>query len=474
MTKKIIITKNLQDRFISLVFCLLFTALFTAAAAAVSAQEPARENAQPAAVGVAQEEKEAQETKETQGAKQEPLIKAGGSLTLEQCIELTLQNNPKIASVKWTEEAQKSSLAQTKSGYFPQVSASAGYTRSDQETATGYNGAAESYSSSVSASQLIYDFGTTSLGVDIQKKAYLSAQENTRSTINDIIYQLKQAYYNVHLSQASCAVYAQSVEQYQEQLKRAQAFYDVGTRSKIDVTTAQVNLNNAKLNLIQAQNALKISKHTLLNVMGIYNEEPDFEVELKDTAVEYNITARQALEEAYKNRPDLVSYQFAVESARQNVKLSRTGFTPQLNANASYGWSGKNFPLYDRWSYGASLSWAIFSGLSTYNKVEQSKANLQGAYANLSSAKQNVLLEINSAYVQMQDASSSIPVAELTRRQAQENYDLAVGRYTVGVGNYIEVKDAESTLSDAKLSYIKAVYAYNLAVAELKRAMGTR
>ena len=69
-----------------------------------------------------------------------------------------------------------------------------------------------------------------------------------------------------------------------------------------------------------------------------------------------------------------------------------------------------------------------------------------GAYYNLTSAEQAVLLEIKKAYLNVQDSRSKIPVAEITRTQAQENYELAVGRYKVGVGNYIEVKDAETTL----------------------------
>ena len=67
---------------------------------------------------------------------------------------------------------------------------------------------------------------------------------------------------------------------------------------------------------------------------------------------------------------------------------------------------------------------------------------------------------------------SKIPVAEISRTQAEENYNLAVGRYKVGVGNYIEVKDAETTLSDAKLSYINAVFDYILSIAALNKAMG--
>ena len=399
-------------------------------------------------------------------------IKKDTVLSLEDCIDITLKNNPTISSSFASQEAQRNRLSQTKSSYLPQIDASANYSRSDSESATGWSGAQDGYSSSINAKQLIYDFGKTGLSSAIQENSYYSAVADTRNLIINTIYELKKAYYDTLLARESKHVYEQSVEQYQEQLKRAQAYYQVGTRPKIDVTTAQVNLNNAKLNLIQAENSLKKSYHVLLNVMGIYDPAPQFSLQMNNTLPEFTLTEEEALDTAMKNRQDLLGYKLKLESARQNIKLSRTGYAPSINATGSYGWSGGDFPLYDRWSVGAGVSIPIFSGLSTYNSVKEAQNNMLSAYYNLTSAEQNILLEIKEAYLNVQDSKSKIPVAEITRTQAQENYELAVGRYKVGVGNYIEVKDAETTLSDAKLAYIQAVFDYTLSIAALNKAMG--
>lgn len=399
-------------------------------------------------------------------------IKKDTVLSLEDCIDITLKNNPAISSSFASQEAQRNRLSQTRSSYLPQIDASANYSRSDSESEKGWGGAQDGYSSSINAKQLIYDFGKTGLSSDIQENSYYSAVADTRNLIINTIYELKKAYYDTLLARESKHVYEQSVEQYQEQLKRAQAYYQVGTRPKIDVTTAQVNLNNAKLNLIQAENSLKKSYHVLLNVMGIYDPSPEFSLQMNNTLPEFSLTEEQALDTAMKNRQDLLGYKLKLESARQNVKLSRTGYAPSINATGSYGWSGGDFPLYDRWSVGAGVSIPIFSGLSTYNSVKEAQNNMLSAYYNLTSAEQDILLEIKEAYLNVQDSKSKIPVAEITRTQAQENYELAVGRYKVGVGNYIEVKDAETTLSDAKLAYIQAVFDYTLSIAALNKAMG--
>ena len=284
-------------------------------------------------------------------------------LTLDDCINITLQNNPDIAASYSTQEAQKSQLKQSKSNYLPQVNGNAAYTRSNSNSNTGNMGTNNNYSAAVNATQLIYDFGQTSSNVGIQEKAYQSAVQTTNALVNNKIYALKVAYYAVLSAEESENIYRQSVEQYTEQLKRAKAFYEVGTYPKIDVTSAQVNLNDAKLNLLTAQNTLKTKKQELLNVMGITEPENSFTLEMSKTLPQFNLTLEQALNQARKNRPDLLAKQLQVESARQNVTLSQTGYAPTLTANGSYGWSGNDFPLYDRWSAGASLNVPIFSGL---------------------------------------------------------------------------------------------------------------
>ena len=398
----------------------------------------------------------------------------GAELSLEDCINLTLKYNPSLKAASLNTQVQQNKLAQTRANYLPQVNANASYSRSNQEGLTGWGDAQDGYSSSVSATQLIYDFGKTGLTNKIQKNNYYSAQQDEQNTINEVIYKLKQAYYGVLNAQESRNVYAQSVEQYEQQLKRAKAFYSVGTRPKIDVTTAEVNLNNAKLNLIKGENDLKTAYYNLTNVMGIYDQDPSFTLTNRDTIPDYNITIEEALKEAKNNRPDLLSLELKLENAKRNVSLAKTGYAPSLTANGSYGWSGQDFPLYDRWSVGAGINVPIFSGFSTYNQVKEAQNNMQVAYANLTAKEQAILLDIKSCYFDLEEAKTRIPVADLSRKQAQENYDLAIGRYKVGVGNYIEVKDAETTLSNAKLSYIGAVFDYNLAIANLERAMGKR
>ena len=86
--------------------------------------------------------------------------------------------------------------------------------------------------------------------------------------------------------------------------------------------------------------------------------------------------------------------------------------------------------------------------------------------------KQNIYFEVQSAYIDMKQIEERLPLLAVKVRQTLENYELADGRYEVGVGNYIELQDAKVNYNNAQQAYVKAIYDYNVARAALEKAMG--
>jgi outer membrane protein TolC len=189
---------------------------------------------------------------------------------------------------------------------------------------------------------------------------------------------------------------------------------------------------------------------------------------------QYEITFEDALENAYKNRPDLQSVIAKKLASEKSIELAKTGYYPVLSGNASYDWSGESFPLEEGWNIRATLLFPVFSGFLTKYQVEEAKANLNVLKANEESLKHTVFLEVQEAYLTLRAAEDAIPTAKLGVEQAQENLDIANGRYAAGVGNPIEVTDAEVGLANARTSYIQALYADRVAQASIEKAMGMR
>ena len=423
----------------------------------------------------------------------EEIIKKGESLNLERCIEIAGKMQPSISAAAYNVNANASRVGQAKSNYYPQINWNSSYNRiSSSRSANSFSsaggtstssggtasvsgtGSFDQYFTGFSLSQDIYDFGKTPSQVKIQKFNLDSSRSDLENVAEQVVFNVKQAYLGVLQARRNRDVSADTLKQFQQHLDQAKGFYEVGTKPKFDVTKAEADLSNAKLNLIKAENALRLAVVALNNAMGV-PEAPEYILDDNLSFQKYNITFEEALDKAYKSRPDLKSTISRRQAADKSVDLAKTNYYPVLTGNAGYSWSGETVSSLDHgWNVGAALSFPIFSGFLTKYQVEEAKANLGILKENEESLRQSIFSDVQQAYLNLKQAEESIPTAELGVKQAQENFEIANGRYAAGVGNPIEVTDAEVLLSNAKLSYIQTLYSYRVSRASLEKAMGER
>jgi outer membrane protein TolC len=263
----------------------------------------------------------------------------------------------------------------------------------------------------------------------------------------------------------------ETVNQFEQHYEIAKGFFEAGKSSKIDVTSAEVNLSNARINLLKAENALRIAKVNLNNAMGMTNA-PEYEIKEDLAYMPYEVSLTDALQNAYKNRPDLLSITKKKEGLEKTIDLNKKGYLPVLSGNAAYGYIGDNLSMDNAWNVGVTLTFPLFTGLSTKYQVEEARANLDVLRANEDTLKQKVYLEVESAYLSLKEAEQRISAGQIVVRQAEENVELAKGRYAAGVGSYIEITDAMISLNNAKMTYITALSDYSVTQASLQKAMG--
>jgi len=408
-------------------------------------------------------------------------INDGEAVTLNKCIDIALQNQPSMAAARYNIRAGESRIGEAQSAYFPQVNAQAGYSRikpissnSISNSLTGGSSSFDQYSASASLTQTIYDFGKTPTQVNIQKLNLNAIQSDYDATRAQTILAVKQAYYGLLQAQRNLEVAKQTVAQLAQHLDQAKGFYEVGTHPKFDVTKAEVDLSNAKLNEITANNALRIAHVTLNNAMGLI----DVPVYSVDDSLEYikkDISMSQAIESALKNRPEIQATDHRVRASEKSIDLARKGYFPVITGNAEYNRQSGDTSFRDEgWNAGIMVTFPIFSGFLTHHQVQESIAISDAAKANFDLLKQSVVLEVQQAFLNLKAAEERIPTAELGVKQATENLDIANGRYAAGVGNPVEVTDAQVAYTNAKTSYIQALYDYNIAFAALDKAIGIK
>lgn len=402
----------------------------------------------------------------------EEVIKKGEMLDLQRCIEIALKMHPNIIAAMSTVDVNKSRIGQAQANYYPQINWSSGYSKYSPVSRT-INSAFDEYSSSATLKQNIYDFGKTATQVDIQRLNLNSSRSDFDSVTEQLILNVKQAYYGLLQARKNRDVALETVKQFEQHLLQAKGFYEVGTKPKFDVTKAEVDLSNARLNVIRAENALRIARVNLNNALGL-PDAPEYEIEDSLSFQRYEIRLDDAIKRAYENRPDLKSIIAKKNAAEFSIELVKKDYYPILSGNADYSWSGERFPLNHGWDVGVTVTFPIFSGFLTKYQVNEARSNLNVLKANEESLRQGIFLEVQQAYLNLHEAEERISTAEIAVRQAEENLELAKGRYAAGVGNPIEVTDAMVAYSNAKTAYIQALYDHKVAQASLEKAMGVK
>ena len=396
-------------------------------------------------------------------------------MTLDNCLRLALGNNPQINAAFQDILASDARIKQVWSNYFPSISWQTGYTRLKQlqlSDALGRNLEYDYYLlGQISLQQMLYDFGVTQNQATVRKLDYEGYKKTFEATVNDVIYQTKDAYYNVLYAYETKRVAQETVDKYELFYNQARAFYTSGMNPRVDVTIAQTNLSSAKLKLIQAENAVNLAIAKLNNIMGVpYIERYDINDKLQYKPV--NLSFEQAVDIARESRPELKLAEIKVEGAHQTVNLTKKSYFPTISVEAQYQRGGRSWNSNDGFNLGAYLTFPTINGMLIRNEIKEAKYTYDKELANARNTQNSIYLEIQNAYLTLEEKRSQIPVAILQVKQSKENYELSYGMYRVGEASPTELKDAENTYEQAQLTYYTALYEYNSAKALLEKSIG--
>jgi outer membrane protein len=411
-------------------------------------------------------------------------------LSLRECEEIALKNQPMITVAQQSVAAAQGRETQARSPYFPQVTANTGYSESRTDGGAFGAGVTKSYTTTLQLNQTLYDFGRTGNSLDAAQWSTRSSEQERTRTTQEVLLNVKQAYYALLAFKYVVEVTQKQVSQTESHLAQAQAFFNAGSKPRFDVTRAEVDVNNARLSLINAKNNVRIKTIALNNAMGI---DPGRQTEIEKTLppVPEIPSLAKAQEDSLKNRPELIKAEVDIEAAKARVRAEEANYFPTLSVNGAYNWatgtqdlgnlptsipgvSGRELTgdIGNSWNAGIVLSVPLFQGGVTKGRVSEARANMIALEAQRNAAIQSVLLEVNQSYADLEGAQARIEAMESALQKARESLELAQGRYEAGVGPSIEVTDAQLAASQAELDHIQAKYDYQLAAARLFKAMG--
>jgi len=413
-----------------------------------------------------------------------PLELVGRELTIEEAVNIGMENAPKIVARIGDYVASQQRVNQALAPLLPQLSASGGYGRARQLTRiTGRAFHDDFGSASVTASQLLFDFGRTWAAKDVAKSSAEAVKEVLETQKLDISQLVKTQYYTLLLSKRLVEVNVTALERAEVNLRSAQGFFQVGTQPKSFVTRAEVDVANGRVNVIRAQNAVSLARVALNTAMGIAVNAPTKDL----LAYEPFPMNRDALvAEAIKNRPEYRQVKAQAEAADAFVRQTFRDFFPNLFGSGTYGVVGVTgasansrstsgfIDSGNEWNVGLTLNWSIFDGGGKVARYKEAKANLEASVARVRDAELQVWLSVEQSYLNLGEAEERIGAAGKAVESAEENYQLARGRFDAGVANIIELTDAQLALTQAQSTEAQALSDYRISIANLERALGRR
>ena len=305
------------------------------------------------------------------------------------------------------------------------------------------------------------------LGIDV-------AEIKRKAARRDVSYQVTEAYYRVLQARRMAEVAAKSVEQITAQVTRARSFFERGVVARNDVLRAELGLAAAKQRLIQAKGGVTLATGRLATLMG---RSPDSEIEPADIGAgpepQPPMPSRQAEEQAVGSRIELRELAATIDLAEGGVRMAKSKMIPQINAVANYTRASASLlGLPKSWFVGATASWDLWEGGSTYYGIDESKARLAQAQAARRKVEDMIRLDARSAHVGVTTAMEALDVAGSAVASAEENFRMEQKRYESATNTSFDVLDAETQLTTARGQHQAAIYDYLIAKSNLARATG--
>jgi outer membrane protein len=401
-------------------------------------------------------------------------------LTLRQAEDLALKNHPQVMAAQDLSLAAGEQVREARSAYFPTLNADLTGSQANTEARIGAGALVASRlfdraGQGITLSQLITDSGRTNNLVASSKLQQQAAQQDYQATRYDVLLAVNQAYFNTLQAQAVVKVAQETVATRKQLFDQISALAENKLKSQLDVNFADVNLSDAKLLLLRAEDNLQQAYAELARAIGT-DQSAMFELTEEPLPASPPPGPDPMVAEAFKNRPELASLRLAGEAAHRFAEaekdLSRpavtlvgvAGFLPFINTSgipAAYEGVAVNVDI------------PILNGHLFAARREAARYRASAADQRLRDEQLRVARDVRTAWASTTTAHQRIDVAAQFVQQAKMALDLAQGRYDLGLSSIVELTQAQLNLTRAEIESLAAKYDYELQHSALQFSIGS-
>jgi len=276
---------------------------------------------------------------------------------------------------------------------------------------------------------------TSILNLKSAEFALKQAKDSLEEKQRQVILEVMETYFQVLRAKRKVQIERMSLQEARENLEIVKNKFSLGDASKIDLLQAEINLSSAEFNLKKAEHELEMARIDFNKVLGL---PLDNKFELTDTfsAEPMDVSIKESIEKALKNRYEVKKVQYDLELAKIRWSLSQNEYTPELEK--------KNV-----------------------------KISLENVKLNLEEVRRKIAREIHQLFRNLEEKRTNIQITERTEKLKQETYSIAQKQYRAGLIGATDLLDAQIELTQAKLKAVDALFEYNLAKAKFIKALAT-
>jgi outer membrane protein len=417
----------------------------------------------------------------TPSAPSAPPAPSAPTLTLAEAEHLALAHNPDVSIAHLLQLAQVQATREARSADFPTLTGdlTAVDARNNTRITAGmlnnpsvYNRAA----AGLTLSQLITDFGRTHNLIRNAQSNARAQLESERATVEDITLAVDQAYYQALTAQSVLKVAQQTVTTRQATGDQIKALTDQSLRSTLDLSLAQVQVSQAQLLVIDAQNSEQTAMATLNAILGSEVNQPYVLVdETPDNPAPAPADQEAMVQLAFSARPDLASLHGRSLAAHQFASAEHDLARPTVSALAAGGGTPiRADEILSPWygAVGANVSIPIFNGFAFTARAKEADLRARAASEQVLALREAIARDVRTAVLNAQLAFQRIAVSRQLREQANTALELAQARYKVGLSGIADLTQAQLAQTQAEIGYTNDRYAYQTALAEVRFQTG--
>jgi outer membrane protein len=397
------------------------------------------------------------------------------SLSLKEAQALALKNNPQISAARLIALASQQVTREARSSLWP--TAQVDLTAIDANPGTRITAGAlnnptvyQRAAAGATVSQLLTDFGRTANLISSANLAAKAENQNALATKEQVLLAVDQAFYNALQSHAVLTVAQQTVKERQTVADQVGALFRSKLKSELDFSFASVNLAQAKLLLLDAQNNENASLAALSAVLGFANLQNFQLVEDSIPSVPPPGNVDDLISTAFTTRPEILSLEFQAESADKFQKAERDLRFPDIHALGAVGDTPVRNPIVSNWygAVGVNVGIPVFNGFLYSARAREASLKAQATRERLRDLRDRISRDVRTSWLNANTAYDRLAVTQLLLDESNLALNLARARYNLGLGSIVELSQAQLQQTQAEISNAEAGYDYRLSLAVLQ------